>query len=149
MLPLLITAALFWSVIDPEQMVILPADQVGEVLHQCSRRVPPAGTGYWRPSPALIAEMESKVHEAVVTGRHPDQRPSATFPHRYARQYVGYWRQGHRFVYGNYAPLFDNDHRDYWRKKAMIICDGGPAVFGAEYDVEKAEVSHIAFNGMA
>ncbi len=148
MLPLLITAGLFWSVIDPEQVAILPADQVGAVLHQCSRRVPPTGTGYWRPSPALIAEMESKVHEAVVTGRHPDQRTSATFPRRYARQYVGYWRQGHRFLYGNYAPLFDDDNSRYWRAKAIIICDGGRAVFGAEYDVDAKDVSQIAFNGV-
>jgi len=27
------------------------------------------------------------------------------------------------------------------------MCDGGPGFFGAEYDVEKDAISHLAFNG--
>jgi hypothetical protein len=29
----------------------------------------------------------------------------------------------------------------------MIVCDGGPQFFGAEYDVEAGRISHLAFNG--
>ena len=45
-------------------------------------------------------------------------------------------------IYGNFAPLeYRND------QGAVIVCDGGPAFFGVEYDVERRQITGMAFNG--
>ena len=36
-----------------------------------------------------------------------------------------------------------------WRREPVIVCDGGPSFFGVEYDVERGQFTHIAYNGMA
>ena len=69
-------------------------------------------------------------------------------PNGLARQYVGVVRDGRRFIYGNFFPRgMYSDNR--WRESLIVICDGGPDFFGIEYDVERKEFSHLAFNGSA
>ena len=142
--------ATIWSLIDPQYVAVLPADQVSSMMRQCSRSVPVAGTPYWRPSRTLIAEMEAKVHDLVAEGQHADQRPRPTFPHGYTRQYVGYKRNGRHYIYGNYAPVYDDEAAKslYWRDKPVIICDGGHHVFGVEYDVAKHTIINYASNAV-
>ena len=63
---------------------------------------------------------------------------------------MGIVRNGRRYIYGNYFPRSDaglvplNDPT-----RLVLICDGGPAYFGVEYDVQRRRVTHLAFNGVA
>lgn len=67
-------------------------------------------------------------------------------PRGWARQYVGVVRDGRRFIYGNFFPL-DPTLDNRWREGLIVVCDGGPDYFGVEYDIDRKEFSHLAFNG--
>ena len=115
---------------------------------QCSRGVPPPGDGSWMPAAADIARFEATLPAALArNGTVPDELKKA--PKEFGRQYVGITRDGHRFVYGNFFPRWNGDDFKYWRRTPVVVCDGGIAFFGAEYDVGSGHITHIAFNGYA
>jgi hypothetical protein len=132
----------------PANAVILDAGAVPAMLRQCSRAAPAAGEGSWRPGPADIAALEA----ALPAGLAAQNRPGVDWsraPEGWLRQYVGLLRGGRRFIYGNFVPasLGGDDPAGRWRDAPAIICDGGPAFFGVEYDVEARRFTHFAFNG--
>ena len=60
-------------------------------------------------------------------------------------------RDRRRFIYGNLYPRDLDRHAPdpgLWRQEPVIVCDGGPAIFGIEYDVEAGRITQLAFNGM-
>jgi hypothetical protein len=74
----------------------------------------------------------------------------ATPPQGWRRQYGGFLRGGRRFIYGNFFPHEAGDDRpadNDWRHAPMMVCDGGHAFFGVEYDVEGRRFTHLGFNG--
>lgn len=116
---------------------------------QCSRGTPAPGQDAWGPGAAEIARLEAALPAALAAQR-PGEDWSA-FPQNWRRQYVGIVRDGRRYVYGNFYPRSVDDHAadsGRWRREPMLVCDGGPAFFGAEYDIEAGRISHLAFNGM-
>jgi hypothetical protein len=68
----------------------------------------------------------------------------------YFVQCVGFFRARRRLVYLNGCHREIVEDRDappgYWRTAPLIVCDGGPRVFGAEYDPATNEVSNVVFN---
>jgi hypothetical protein len=133
-----------------DDIVIFAPDKVAEMLRQCSRATPKAGESGWTPSLADVAKLEAKLPAALRLMR-PDpfaRKELAELPKGWLRQYVGIVRGGKRYIYGNFAPDTAG-HRSYWHSGPVNICDGGPTNFGAEYDVEKDAIDHVAFNGMA
>ncbi len=129
----------------PANVVIFDSAAVPAMLRQCSRAAPVPGEGSWRPAPADIAALEAALHAGLAAqGRSGPDWSRA--PDGWLRQYVGILRGGRRFIYGNFVPAaFGEEGR--WRDAPVIICDGGPQFFGAEYDVEARRFSHFAFNG--
>jgi len=125
---------------------ILPASQAKSLTSQCSRGVPAKGEGTWQPSWADITAMESALRVALKAEPRAPERKGLRAPEGWRRQYVGVVRGGRRFIYGNYLPP-DDWMGDRWRSQAVIVCDGGAAFFGAEYDVAGRRISHLAFNG--
>jgi len=131
-------------------IVIFAPGKTAAMLHQCSRAVPKPGESGWTPGAEDIARLEGKLPAALRLMRpdpYADLRLKGV-PKGWLRQYVGIVRGGKRFIYGNFAPDTEG-HRRYWQAQPIDICDGGPGNFGAEYDVEKDAISHLAFNGMA
>ncbi|MEP9360555.1 hypothetical protein [Sphingomonas sp. KR3-1] len=131
-------------------IVIFGPDKVGAMLRQCSRAVPKPGESGWTPSAADVARLEAKLPAALRLMR-PDpfaRKELAAVPQGWLRQYVGIVRGGKRYIYGNFMPDTIG-LRSHWRDQPIDICDGGPANFGAEYDVAKDAIDHLAFNGMA
>lgn len=63
----------------------------------------------------------------------------------YHRQYVGFLREGRRFIYLN-AFRWSRPEDDRWRKKPIVVFDGGPIFFGVEYDVEAKRLLNFAYN---
>jgi hypothetical protein len=136
----------------PADAVVLPASASRTILEQCSRQTPAPGDGSWQPAAADIAALETATAAALRARRDPDDPDWSRFPADWRRQYVGITRGGRRFIYGNAYPRDVDDHArdpDRWRHDPAIVCDGGPAFFGVEYDVEAGRITQLAFNGMA
>jgi hypothetical protein len=129
---------------------VLPPDKASALLHQCSRSTVKPGESGWMPRARDIARLEARLPAALaqeVAGWDAAARAGLkNAPTGWYRQYVGIVRGGKRFIYGNFLPV-GRDDWGHWRVEPMIVCDGGPAFFGTEYDVEKDEISDLAFNG--
>ena len=125
---------------------ILPGSAVSEILDQCSRDSPAAGEATWLPEWQDIVRLEAALPAAVAAS--PDRRDLVVgqLPTGWKRQYVGILRNGERFIYGNFYPARSGIEEGRIAEP-LIICDGGPAYFGVEYDLKAGGFSHLAFNG--
>ena len=84
-----------------------------------------------------------------MKGGAPGDPDWSKAPTGWWRQYVGITSHGRKVVYGNFLPRgpFDDEIAKVWKTDAQVICDGGPAIFGVEYDVATKRITHIAHNG--
>ena len=134
-----------------ETVVLIEPAQGADLLRQCSRSGPLAGHSFFAPRPREITAVETASARALEAARHRYRdRPAdalAAFawpsdPSLYNRQYVGYVADGRRKIYGNFVP------RTFGPSSARptVICDGGPSLFGVEYDLLADRVDRIAFN---
>jgi hypothetical protein len=139
----------------PPEAVILPRSTVATMLHQCSRSAPRPGEATWQPAESDVAALEAALPAALMSRpeirvEHYSSEPIwARFPQGWRRQYVGIVRGGRHFLYGNFysGESAADSMGDRWRREPVLICDGGPYFFGAEYDVEAGRFTQIAFNG--
>jgi hypothetical protein len=131
--------------------VILPEAIAGRLLDECSRGVPAAYTGHWLPNADDIAALEAALPQALGAVRRGGAKLRGA-PQGWRRQYGGFVRDGHRFIYGNFFPRDIGDFRpadNDWRHAPVMVCDGGHVFFGVEYDVEGRRITHLDFNGYA
>ncbi len=112
------------------------------MLRQCSRDTPPPGESGWAPARADVAAFEARLPAALPAA--VPHRDWSGFPGKWHGQYVGIVRKGRRVIYGNFVP----GGLPPGRGRPIIICDGGPSVVGAEYDMADKRITHLAFNGM-
>lgn len=134
----------------PADVAIFDGPMVPTLLRQCSRSTPPAGEGTWQPTAADIAALEAALPAALAGTAHAAMLAQA--PQGWRRQYGGIVRGGRRFIYGSFMPAsmaIDRRQPERWRNEAELICDGGPTLFGVEYDVGARRFTHLAFNGQA
>lgn len=132
-----------------DDFVIFAPGKAEELLRQCSRLTPKPGEGGWTPAAADVVRLEARLRGAfqVAALDAYAQKALEGAPKGWIRQYVGIVRGGKRFIYGNFLPAGDG-FAARWREQPIDVCDGGPALFGAEYDVEMDAISHLAFNGV-
>jgi len=136
----------------PADATIMPAGAVAGLLSQCSRAAPPPGEATWQPTGADIAALEAALPAALRAEHEAAGHDWSRFPADWRRQYGGIVRGGRRFVYGNFYPRHIDDGRDdpnRWRREPVMVCDGGAAFFGVEYDVAARRFTHFGFNGSA
>ena len=134
----------------PPGAALLPASEARDMLRQCSRAAPEPGEDGWRPSAEHIAALESALPAALAAQRPGGNLDWSRAPQGWRRQYVGIVREGRRYIYGNFFPDgMDQRDPDRWLSEAVRVCDGGPAFFGVEYDVEAGRFTHFGFNGGA
>ena len=134
-----------------ENAVVLPGSAVEMMLNQCSRGTPEAGEASWQPGGEDITALEAAL-PAALAARHRSSDPDwSRLDREWRRQYVGIVRGGRRFVYGNFFPrdVGEEGAPGRWRAEPVIVCDGGAAFFGVEYDVELHGITHLDFNGFA
>jgi hypothetical protein len=143
------------QLLDPRDGVVLPERAAKDLLHQCSRNAPQHVTGTWLPTSEQIREVEARLPGALgaIALRRGSQYRQ---PKSFQRQYAGFLIDGGKIIYVNAFPDGAGDpnpnappgfdHFD-WRQQAVIVCDGGPAFFGVEYDPAKKTLSHFEFNG--
>ena len=130
----------------PAGAIILDGAHAPGLLSQCSRRAPAPGEAVWQPAAADIVAVEAALPAALATRRFTEVDWSA-WPQGWRRQYVGKVRGGRRFIYGSFVPRQSGSENASPAPGPEIVCDGGPAFFGAEYEVAARRVSHLAFNG--
>jgi hypothetical protein len=119
------------------QGVVLPVDQAPNLMKQCSRKSISDASAYWTPSAEEIRKLESALLSFL------NEQQALKYASAY-RQYVGFKRGEHKFIYLNAFPK-PQDER--WKTAAVLVCDGGAAFYGAEYDVERNQILEIDFNG--
>lgn len=128
-----------------DNWAVLSDGEAMAVLKQCSRSAPDSVTGTWRIPPETIAKMESDL------AKLPSQASGIEHITAFERQYTGLvLRGGRHVIYINAFPSHaGGTGRDSWREKAVVVCDGGPAFWGAVYDTQTRQFSQFAFNGPA
>ena len=135
--------------------VILSADQSKALLNQCSRGAPRHVTGMWRPTDVQIRELERRLPAALAL-KAQERGPRYTQATAFRRQYAGLLVGSRRIVYVNaFPPDVGNPAKEGtpaarvfdWHREPVIVCDGGPAFFGVEYDPQQRTFSNFEFNG--
>ncbi|HEX3808104.1 MAG TPA: hypothetical protein VHW02_00260 [Rhizomicrobium sp.] len=138
--------------LKPQNGTVLAPDHARDVLHQCSRGVPPNVQGVWTPSAQQIRELEARLPGALLQEMakrgHPAP-PGSPAPFEFGRQYAGFVTGGRRIVYVNAFPLEVMNQEKDWRTRPAVVCDGGEAFFGVEYDPATKTFANFAFNGFA
>jgi hypothetical protein len=128
--------------------VVLPGSAVPSMLYQCSRGAPEAGEATWQPGADDVRDFETALAPALQDNSR--KIPVRVAANGWLGQYVGIVRGGRRFIYGNFFP---SDHAgssvfpDRWRSEPVVVCDGGPAFFGVEYDVDARRITRVDSNG--
>jgi hypothetical protein len=112
----------------------------------------PKADGYWTPSSddARIASRAILQHLAAVPDTQGEKEILASFP-RYRAQIAGVIRHGQRLIEANYfcfAPR-DDEVPDYWKKRWVVVFDGGPCFFTFTFDPRKKAVQNLVINGLA
>lgn len=117
----------------------LPADKGPAMLRQCSRPSPANVTEFFAVEPSQVSELEVKLalylHKAL---------PSIHIQ-QYSRQYVGYMKDGKRYVYGNF---FRSDAKvPNAAREPVVVCDGGDWFWSIVYSLNSKTFQDIHFNG--
>jgi len=128
---------------------VLPLSVGPALISPCTRPGAQGVTGFYRPTPDAIAELERRMPNALSNVR-AQNRGSPPFGNYY-RQYVGIVRsQGEAAIYVNAFPREDllnmNDllrrvpktsqsesDTATWRQEPVAPCDGGGSFWSVEY----------------
>ena len=125
---------------------------------QCSRSSP---TGWWTsvaPSKNEIVRVEKALPRFMASQKK--RRWNGRFG-SYHYQYGALVRGKKRLIYLNaladqtvlYPSLdekgqrYNPDPKQTWRRGALVVCDGGPNYWGAEFDVRSGRFQNLDFNG--
>lgn len=117
-----------------------------EMLKQCSRQSPLSIDGTWAPTLADVQRLERLLPSALA-GKHGSRFDAARVLSGSARQYTGFKRDGKQYLYGSFFPANTVRALPEWHTRALVICDGGPSVFGVEMELGSERITHISFNG--
>jgi hypothetical protein len=115
--------------------VSLPSSAFANGLRVCARETPSGILGYWRVSPKAVAHIDGElmVHlrKSGIAARLPFS------PKLYIRQYVGYVRDGARFVYINAVLVEKASPGAAQAKKAFpASCSSISGSWGIQYDTK-------------
>lgn len=154
-MPLLFVLAALASQSDlPPNTSVLSVPAPGFRLPDCSRPTAGPVEDGWEVQDSDIAAMETTLgdllpglasREGFTAGTEdPDPLTYRRDDERWQREIFGIVRNGRRLIYANFLPSYVTPNR---QRMPTNICDGGPAFFGAEYDVASGRITHLAFNG--
>jgi hypothetical protein len=96
----------------------------------------------WTPSSEQITQLEAKLNAAFLTSNNlPKERPLEHLN----RQYAGFVSTGRKVIFINFFP--DDITRINWRAEAVLVCDGGPSFWSAEYEIDKQKLMNVRVSG--
>jgi hypothetical protein len=113
------------------------------VLDQCSRETPRGVNGFWEPPVTVIETLEARLAEHLESLAGSEGPPRGV---PYARQYIGFVRNGTNQIYGNFFPASVKGAPR--RDRAAVICDGGSSFWGIVYDPAMERFTELQFNGV-
>lgn len=145
-LGLLVFVGFVWGVSGAQDahVFILPPSIGPKLLAQCSRPTPQSVSSFWSPTLQDVAELETLLAPFM---RSTPSGAAALPLERFHRQYVGFIRDGKRYIYGNfYAGGFGLQDE---QRQPMVICDGGNYFWGIVFTVESKSFEDLHFNGFA
>ena len=129
--------------------VILIGNAALPLFKQCSRGGPEQVTGYWTPSVGDVQQIERDAPAYFKAQKR--EKPGMMV--RDYRQYAGFIQHGRRMIYMNAFPAaeaaeFSKEKSQSWHSVAVVICDGGPSIYGVEYDLKTRLFQNLEFNGV-
>ena len=128
----------------PIDCTVLPLSQGRALTAQCSRVSPAKVTGFWTPSVAQVLAVEQRLAALLSKSGHKIDLA------RTRRQYIGIISSGKKFIYLNAILAERPDPRDPdWRSTAGMVCDGGDAFWGVQFDPTDGAFHNLGFNGEA
>lgn len=136
----------FWqvSIAHASLFSILPPIKGPALLKQCSRPTPRHVDIYWQPTKADISELERR----LVIFLDENAFGKKVLPlAAYHRQYVGFIKDGKRYIYGNFYTT--NPNGKLATIAPVIVCDGGKNFWGIVYSVESKKFQGAVTNGSA
>ncbi len=127
----------------PKACTVLPVSQGRALIAQCSRTSPANVSGFWTPPVAEILAVEQRLPDLLSKSGHKIDLAHTR------RQYIGFISSGKKLIYLN-ALLSERPDKDDpdWRSTAEIVCDGGDAFWGVEFDPADSTFHNLCFNGM-
>ena len=135
---------------EPPQLALLPSSEARAATQTCSRTPPSVTTGTWEPSAADVDGLRRNLSRLVGLKSTECCMPGTTLEtlNGVRIQVVGVIRSnGRKALYLN--ALSRNQLKDVtFSSKAIKVCDGGEAFWGALYDPEDGTFSELAFNGI-
>ena len=142
--------------INGARYTVLHGAEAAKALDQCSRPAIEGVSGTWNPSAAVIRQLESDLPKLaalkaeMATDRYSASSRTDELENGY-RQYVGLVVHGRHVIYINAWRSHRSmpGHEDDWRHKAVNMCDGGSAYWGALYDPSTRSFSNFETNGVA
>ncbi len=125
--------------------VLLPAS---EIESWSKYFAPGSHSESWEPTLGDINDVEADLAQ-ITTLSNTDSDPSRHIdsPRGYYRQYLAVSMGGKRKIYVNALCTIDQDTN--WRKRLIVVADGGKCFWHAMYDVSTRTFSELSVNGRA
>jgi hypothetical protein len=111
-------------------------------------------TQFWTPTDRDIQDLEMRLptflkEEARRRSRDRDKNDPVEVGRNLkdsARQYIGVFWRGRKFIFVNGFPLHE---RFDWTRQFVLVSDGGSAFWSVLYDVERKTFEQLSVNGVA
>jgi hypothetical protein len=101
---------------------------------------------FWTPAVDQVQELESLLVKYLQAHLPIDDEPVRNLS-EYGRQYFGVTIKDRKVIYLN---AFCNPSRfDQWKKKMVLVDDGGSCYFQVYFDPARKEFVHLHYNGRA
>lgn len=119
-----------------------------DALNQCSRDAPKTDGKYWLPTASEITAFEVELPLTLELRERNGQRVPPRFQ-QFRRQYIGFTRNGRRFIYGNFSAIYDDEPWKRWEflERPVVVCDGGTNFWSVVYDPKRKLFEEPQFNG--
>jgi hypothetical protein len=118
--------------------VIVPVSAAPELLNQCSRETVLPIASYWRPTPSMIGDLETRL--PTFLAYESRLQPLA----HYVRQYAGVVSEGRTLIYASFVTVAADIP---WQRQVVVLCDGGNRAWGVAYDVDRKAFDTVHING--
>lgn len=149
------------DILNPSAGAVLPVASGPELTEGCTRGGPRGIVEYFSPTPNEVRSLELRLATALDQERRRRSLPPVN---DYLRQYIGIARAGGRkAIFVNAFPrahlnalnrllpdlpkknASDADTVE-WREHPVVVCDGGPAFWSAEFDLKTASFRNFRYN---
>ncbi len=134
------------SSFPPSGRFLLSPPAARLIFDQCSRSAPSPKSDLWEPSTKDLDDLEASLEKYL----HLRENSGKAVPPKNIkchRQYVGFIRNGERYVYGNFYPGSE-EFAVNEAIHAVQVCDGGNNFWGIVYSVKTGTFEEPQFNGV-